>query len=119
MYRVPQKLREKWRTEDWQGIQRTCMRIDDLENCRGRMTKEHAIIYASRQLQEEWAILDICAYHHSVDEFQDGPGLDKERNLWIALNRAPEERLINLSKGVDQVVLRNRLNEKYGIYKNI
>lgn len=114
MNNCPRKLKEKWRTEDWQGIQRTCLRIDDLENCEGRMTKEHAIIYAGKQLQEEWAILDICAYHHEVDFHQDGGGMNKEKHIWLALCRAPEERLLALSKAIDLVGLRNRLNLIYG-----
>jgi len=118
MNNVPEKLKEKWRTEDWQGVVRTCMRVDDSENCAGRITKEHALYFAGRQLQDEEAILDICAYHHGVDEFQDRGGLDKERNVWIALNRMPEARLVVLSKAVDQVALRDRLNKKYGAYEN-
>lgn len=57
-------------------------------DCQGRITFEHAVIYAGRQLQEEWAIIPICAYHHAVDEFQDGGDLDKEINYFIALMRA-------------------------------
>lgn len=112
MNNVPQKLRNKWRKEDWLGIQRECMRADE-GNCAGRITKEHAIIYAGKQLQEEWAILDICVYHHEVDEYQDGGGMNKEKHIWLALCRAPEERLLALRKSIDYIALRNRLNVKY------
>ena len=91
------------------------MRADE-GNCRGRVTKEHAITYKGSQLQEEWAILDICAFHHGVDNYQDSGDLIKEKHTWIALNRAPEGRLEELSKGEDKVALKNRLNVKYGVY---
>ena len=117
MYNVPQKLRKQWSMEDLLGIQRICMRADE-GNCTGRLTKEHAFYYAGKQLQEDWAILDLCAYHHEVDEFQDSGGVDKEKHLWIALNRAPEARLKELGKAVDYLALRNHLNAKYGIWKS-
>lgn len=115
MNNVPQKLRRKWHLEDLMGINRLCMRADE-GNCQGRVTKEHALYYAGKQIQEEWAILDICAYHTEVDFHQDGGGMNKQKHAWIALNLAPEERLRELSKGEDKVALRDRLNEIYGVY---
>ena len=116
MNNVPPKLKKKWKEEDLRGERRICMRIDE-GDCQGRLTKEHAIIHAGKQLQEEWAILDICAFHHGVDEFQDRGNLNKEKHTWIALNRAPEARLRELSKGEDKIALRDRLNVIYGQYK--
>jgi len=66
---------------------KTCARSQEGE-CEGRVTFEHAWIYGSKQIQEVWAIIPICAYHHAVDEFQDGDGLDKGLNQYIALCRA-------------------------------
>ena len=116
MNNVPAKLRNKWKQEDKDGVVRTCMRAHE-GNCQGRLTKEHAFIYAGKQLQEEWAILDICAFHHGVDRFQDGGDLNKEVHLWIALNRAPEARLRELSKANDYLGIKTRLNAKYGVYE--
>lgn len=116
MNNVPQKLRNKWATEDLLGMKRECLRTDE-GNCQGRVTMEHAIIYAGKQLQEEWAILPICEFHHGVNNFQDRGNLNKEKHVWIALNRAPEDRLRELSKGEDKVALRDRLNIRYGRYK--
>lgn len=115
MNNVPQKLRRKWQDEDRRGEVRVCMRADE-GNCQGRITKEHAIIYAGKQLQEEWAILDICEFHHGVNNFQDRGDLNKEKHVWIALNRAPNARLRELSKGEDKVALRAYLNLKYGVF---
>ncbi len=113
MNKVPQKLKDKWKDEDKKGLVRHCMRSDE-GNCQGRLTKEHCITFAGKQLQEDWAILDICAYHHGVDEFQDTGDMNKEKHVWIALNRATESRLRELSKATDYVALRNRLNKIYG-----
>lgn len=114
MNNVPQKLRNKWKEEDWRGVHRECMRADE-GDCDGRITKEHAIIWQGKQLQEEWAILDICAFHHGVDFHQDGGGMNKEKHVWIALNRATDDELRAISKSVDYIALRTRLNAKYGI----
>lgn len=83
-------------------------------NCDGRITREHTLIYAGRQIDEVWAIIKICAWHHSVDEFQDGGGLNKEKNIWVALNRATDEELLKYSKAIDYIKYRKLLNKKYG-----
>lgn len=87
------------------------------ENCQGRITREHCLIYGGRQIDEAWAIIKICAWHHSVDEFQDGGGLNKEKNVWVALNRATDEELLKYSKAINYIEMRNRLNKKYGKYQ--
>ena len=69
---------------------------------------EHAIIHAGRQLQEEWAIIPSCWWAHS------GPGLVKEINVWLALNRATDDELKKISRAVDYQALKERLNKKYG-----
>jgi hypothetical protein len=65
-----------------------------------------------------WNYIPLCEYHHSVGKFQDGGALDKEKNTWMALNRATNEELIKYSKCVDYIKLRERLNIKYGTHKN-
>lgn len=90
-----------------------CARKKD-GNCAGRITWEHAIIYGGKQLDEPWAIIKLCAYHHAVDEYQDGGDLQKEKNVWIALNRATNQELIAVSKAIKYIKLRERLNKKYG-----
>ena len=91
-----------------------CALLD--RNCQGRITREHSLIYAGRQIDEAWAIIKICAWHHSVDQFQDGGGLNKERNVWVALNRATDEELLKYSKAINYIREKERLNKKYGIY---
>jgi hypothetical protein len=94
-----------------------CSRRDDPDHyCEGRITWEHAIIYAGKQVNEKWAIIPLCAKAHSVDEFQDGGDLDKDRNVWIALNRATSEELYTISKAINYVQVRSRLNQRFGMW---
>lgn len=85
--------------------------------CGGRVTLEHAMIYAGRQIQERWAIIPVCAAGQEVDQFQDAHTMDKERNRWVALNRATDEELAKFSKATPSFFfVRDRLNKKFGPY---
>lgn len=74
------------------------------------------MIYAGKKIQEPWAIIPLCARHHAVDFFQDAGTMKKEKNKWVALNRASDEELVRFSKIVDLKRERERLNEVYGTY---
>lgn len=75
----------------------------------GRMIEwEHAFIFAGKQIQEKWAIIPSCWWAHR------GPGMVKEINEWIALNRATDEELLKYSKAVNLIAKRNYLNTIYG-----
>ena len=50
--------------------------------CGGKPEWEHAWIYAGRQINEPWAIVPCCTYHHR------GDGLDKDYNRYRSLIRA-------------------------------
>lgn len=84
--------------------------------CAGKITWEHAMIYAGSQIQELWAIIPLCAKGHSVNEWQDGGDLNKRVNEWIALNRASSEELLAISRATDYFKRRNFLNKIYGVY---
>jgi hypothetical protein len=84
-------------------------------DCQGRLTWEHAIIHAGRQLDEAWAIIILCEYHHAVNNFQDRGDLKKELNVYYALNQATDEELKKVSKAIDYIALKARLNKKYGL----
>ena len=77
MHPIPTKLRNEM-SDDL--FYKKCCRQD--ENCDGRITWEHALMYAGRQIQKKWAIIPLCVYHHL------GPGLNKHLNQYIALERA-------------------------------
>lgn len=55
--------------------------------CEGRITWEHALIYAGKQVNEPWAIVPLCEHHHLYG------GMVKEINEWLALSRATPEDL--------------------------
>ena len=90
-----------------------CARHND--ECNGRITWEHALIVAGKRLNEIWAIVPLCAYHHSVDYHQDGAGLVKELNKWIALCRSTPEDLAKYPRsGFEQ--MKKYLISKYGLW---
>lgn len=84
--------------------------------CEGRITWEHALIYAGRRVNGRPFIIPLCAKAHSVDEFQDGGDMNKEINVWVALNRATEHELTRISKAVNYMQQRAFLNAKYGVW---
>ena len=111
MNNTPKKLRDKWSLEG----KKICARANE-GGCGGRLTKEHTIIFKGKQLQEDWAIIDLCERHHAVLNYQDNGDLQKEKNVWIALNRASDEELEAISKVIDFKRKRDYLNKKYGTY---
>lgn len=114
MNNMPPKLRAELQADPYYA---KCARHKD-GGCDGRVTWEHALIYAGRQIQERWAIVPLCEYHHSVNKHQDGPGLEKQKNVWIALNQATDDDLIRYSKATNYIELRARLNKTYGTYRS-
>lgn len=67
---------------------------------------EHAFIYAGKQINDEWAIVPVCAFHHR------GRGLDKWFNQWIAINRASFSDLSKYSKR-NWFYVQDKLNYKF------
>ena len=113
MHPIPPKLKTELLASD---EYKHCMRRLWFKDhyCQGRITFEHAWIYAGKQVQEKWAILSLCALSHSVDQFMNSGILDKEKNWCIALNRATEQELRRYSKAEDLIKKRDYLNKKYG-----
>ncbi len=79
---IPQKLKDEILSDLY--YKKCCRKNHD---CKGRITWEHAFIYAGRQINEKWAIIPLCVYHHL------GEGLDKRLNEIIAVSRATPEDL--------------------------
>ena len=46
-----------------------CALEDD--ECAGRLEWHHAVIYAGRSLQVEWAIHALCQHHHAIADRKD------------------------------------------------
>lgn len=107
MRKISPKVKEQLELEP-----QICARKND-GNCKGRITWEHTLIYAGKQIDEVWAIIKLCEYHHDVNTQQGNGDLNKEKNVWIALNRATDKELEKYSKVVNYKQERERLN---GIY---
>lgn len=112
MNNIPTKLRRELAADPYY---KHCAR-EGLQGheCAGRITWEHAMYYAGTQLQKRWAVIPLCAKAHNVDAWQDCGDLDKEINVWIALNRAGDEDMLEISKSRDYFLYRGYLNRKYG-----
>lgn len=113
---IPKKLRANMAADPFY---KTCARNEALNDhiceanpLNGQLIEwEHAIIYKGNKLQEKWAIIPICYKVHR------GGLLDKNINIWIALNRASPDELAAHSKAVDLKRERDRLNAIYGPYE--
>lgn len=83
MRKIPPKLLQDILNDPYYA---KCIRHKEGQ-CKGRITLEHAIIYGGKQVNDKWAILPVCAYHHAVDEFQDNGDVDKDYHEYVALSR--------------------------------
>lgn len=102
MNNIPLSLREEMAADPYYKV---CARKS--KACNGRITWEHAWIYAGKQIQEKWAIIPLCWYHHL------GDGLHKEKNQAISLFRATPEDLAKYPKKDWEQSLKY-FKEKYG-----
>ena len=84
--------------------------------CQGRVTWDHPLTFAGKQIIEAWATVPLCEYGHSVNKFQDGGDYNKTMSIWIALNRVTDEELRKVSKCVNYQREKERLNDIYGPY---
>lgn len=115
MSKIPKKLLATMLADPFY---KTCARAGLFNHaCDGRVTFEHVLIYAGKQVQEVFAILPLCAFAHAVDRHQDGGDLNKEVNVWISLNRATDIELSRFSKVINYQWLKTKHNEKYGTYE--
>lgn len=85
--------------------------------CGGRITWEHALKFAGKKIQEKWATIPLCERGHAVNSYQDAGTMKKEMNVWVALNRATDVELRQISKVEDYFHTRDVLNAKYGVWK--
>lgn len=84
--------------------------------CSGRITREHAVIFAGKKIQKAWAIIPLCAKHHGVDHYQDAhTEAPKNMRVWVALNRATEEDLAPYGRA-GYCTERDLLNARFGAY---
>lgn len=101
---IPKAINEQMNRDPF--MKRCCLRDDE---CSERIERHHSITFCSKRLNEAWAILPVCSYHHRVEARYD-IGI---KLLWIALNRATDQELIRISKAIDYLELKKRLNKIY------
>jgi hypothetical protein len=109
---IPKQLLNEILEDDYY---RECVRHSE-GTCAGRITFEHCFIYAGRQVQEKWAIIPLCEYHHDVNTYQDSGDLKKELNWYYSLQRATVNDFHKYPRK-DWSSLRRFLVAKYGPYK--
>ncbi len=83
-------------------------------SCQGRSTTEHTLYHAGKQIPDEFACVQLCAWAHDVDEFQGGGNMVKEIGEWIALSRATPEDYKKYPRNSWATRL-SYLNKKYGV----
>lgn len=84
---IPKKLKNELAYDDFYKF---CIRR--LEgSCSGRITWEHSLIYAGKQIQEKFAIVPLCEYHHSIGKHMEDGDLKKDFGQWIAISRMNEQ----------------------------
>lgn len=84
--------------------------------CGGSISWEHALIFRGQKCQMVFSIIPLCSRGHAVNEYQDAGTMNKEMNVWVALNRATDEELRSISKAINYLRERDRLNKKFGVY---
>ena len=102
MRTIPKALRDKLAHDPFM---RTCIRERE-GTCQGRITFEHAMLHAGRQVNEQWAIVPLCASHHLTDAYERPYG------QWVALNRATDADLAKYPRN-DWQQLKKHLNKIY------
>ena len=114
---IPENLKEKISSDPSMKL---CIHFnkdcrDEFGNRPGRAEWEHAFIYAGKQINERWAIIGVCWYHHR------GPGLNKAYNQYRCLIRMTDEEMSEAIKkypNVDWISLRNRLKIQFEHHGN-
>lgn len=100
---IPPKLKKSLLKDSFMKI---CIHPD----CNNQPEWEHCWIYAGKQINEVWAIVPCCYYHHR------GGGLNKDFNKWVSINLANNDDLTVYNKK-DWESERIRLNDKYPDFK--
>ena len=84
---------------------------DEYGNPPRRAEWEHAFDYAGRQINEWWALIGVCWFHHR------GPGMDKRFNQYACLNRVGDEDMARIQRKYPNVrwdALKKSLQKQYG-----
>ena len=95
---IPEAMRESLSQEKFM---KTCCLAS--EECQGRIQWHHNLVYASKRINEPWAILPLCEFHHRVESTFKGK-LNR-----IMVERASEEQLAPYCKSTNYILLKRSL----------
>lgn len=115
MNRIPKELNDDMNTDPF--YLKCCLRR--FGGCGGvniygrRIERHHALIFAGKQVQAKFCILPACPDHHA----RATNPIIKALFDWVLLNRATDEELLSLSKSVNYIKERERLNKIHGEWK--
>lgn len=106
MKKISPKLKKEIREDPFYNV---CC-ISGKKNTEHKIDWHHNLIYAGAQVNEKWCILPLeTNIHRNIVKY-------KEICDWIMVNRATEFELNKYSKAVNYLTLKDKLNNKYGIY---
>lgn len=97
---IPQKLRKEMSDDPYYE---QCVLTN--HGCVGRIEWHHAVIFGGRQLNEKWAIVPLCQWHHKNVENKE----IKAKVMHIVVNRATDDEIKRVSKVVNYSMLYNRI----------
>ncbi len=63
-------------------------------------------------MDEAWSIIKICEKHHAVGAYTDSGLMDKQKHVYLALQRATDEDMAKYPKA-DYKALKSRLSAHY------
>ena len=93
---IPAKMREELAQDPF--MSRCCITLGD---CEGRIQWHHNLIFASKRVNEYWAILPVCEKHHREESSH------KKFLNYVMCSRAPIDDLIKYSKVIDYVAIKH------------
>ena len=101
MKAIPQRIRREMAADPWYS---RCAICGDPR----KVEWHHVFIYRGSQIQEKWAIVPACEEHHRMVKTRRRI---KEAFERIALNRATDNELRAVSKAINYIRERKRLND--------
>lgn len=82
-----------------------------ITNLTGHIEWHHNLIFAGKQVNEKFCILPLLKdIHKDIVKY-------KEQCDWIMVNRATDAELKKYSKVINYIIMKEKLNAKYGQYK--
>lgn len=104
---IPQNLKDKINEDPFY---KKCCLNNFVYPCSGKIEWHHNLIFAGRQVNEEFCILPVCKTHHDIEKHT----IIKEKLNWIMWMRATKEQILKYSKATNYQNVLDRLKTLYG-----